>query len=113
MMKQAPVERPAPEALTGTAPSAAPQGTCAAEGKARARTRLWVVGGAALVATVLVGSLVAATLPRLNQAKELNAAASQAASSPPLVSVATARRAPADVERTFPGNALAFSQAAL
>jgi RND family efflux transporter MFP subunit len=60
-----------------------------------------------------VGSLVAATLPRLNQAKELNAAASQAASSPPLVSVATARRAPANVERTLPGNALAFREAAL
>jgi RND family efflux transporter MFP subunit len=68
---------------------------------------------AALVATALIASLVAATLPRLRHQKELDAAAAQTASSAPLVSVATARRAPATMEKILPGNALPFREAAL
>jgi RND family efflux transporter MFP subunit len=113
MTKPVSVENPASGALTAYAPFPATQGTSAVEGKARGRTWRWAVGGAFLVVTALAGSLVAATLPRLTQAKELDAAAAQAASSPPLVSVATARRAPATMERTLPGNAQAFREAAL
>ncbi len=107
------VENPAPDALAADAPLPASQKAAVAEGKARGRTRLWAVGGAVVIAVVLVGSLVAATLPRLNREKELDAAAAQAANSPPLVSVATARRAPENTEITLPGNALAFREAAL
>ncbi len=71
------------------------------------------IGGAALIVAALVAALVMATLPRLNREKELDAAAAQTAASPPLVSVATARRAPANMEKTLPGNATAFREAAL
>jgi RND family efflux transporter MFP subunit len=57
--------------------------------------------------------LVAATLPRLRHERELEAEAARAAASPPRVTVATARRAPATSELTLPGNALAFREAGL
>jgi RND family efflux transporter MFP subunit len=80
---------------------------------ARRRVGHWTLGGTALLATALLGSLVAATLPRLAHDKELEVAASQVAANPPVVSVATASRAPATMERTLPGNAQAFREAAL
>ena len=95
---------------------AAPEapGTAAPEAKVQAgrRSGHWVLGGGTLAAVALAGSLVAATLPRLRHEQELDAAA-RAAGSPPLVSVATARRAPATSELTLPGNAQAFREAAL
>jgi RND family efflux transporter MFP subunit len=77
------------------------------------RTGYWVLAIGSLAAVGLAGSLVAATLPRLRHAQELDAAAARAAGSPPRVSVATARRAPATSELTLPGNAQAFREAAL
>jgi RND family efflux transporter MFP subunit len=72
-----------------------------------------VLGIGSLAAVALAGSLVAATLPRLRHAQELDAAAARVAGSPPRVSVATARRAPPTSELTFPGNAQAFRETAL
>jgi RND family efflux transporter MFP subunit len=117
MTNQLSVENPAPQAPGAATPSPGPQAPSAsegkpAEGKPSPRWRVGLVI-AALVVTVLVGALIAATLPRLDNQKKLDAAAAQAASSPPLVSVATARRAPATMERTLPGNAQAFREAAL
>jgi RND family efflux transporter MFP subunit len=83
------------------------------ETKAHRRAGYWTFGGVALLGTALVGSLVLATLPRLQHDKDLESAAAQVANSPPLVSVATARRAPAASERTLPGNAQAYREAAL
>jgi RND family efflux transporter MFP subunit len=108
MTNQLSVENPAPQAPQ--APSASDGKPAGAKPSPRWRLRLAI---AAIVGTVLVGSLIAATLPRLNNQKKLDAAAAQAANSPPLVSVATARRAPATSDRTLPGNAQAFREAAL
>jgi RND family efflux transporter MFP subunit len=66
-----------------------------------------------LVVVSLAGSLVAATLPRLRHEKELDAAAARVADSPPVVTVASARRAPSTSELTLPGNAQAYRGAAL
>jgi RND family efflux transporter MFP subunit len=83
-----------------------------AQGKARGRPGRWALGIGSLAALALSGSLVATTLPRLRHERELEAAAARAGS-PPVVSVATARRAPATSEITLPGNAQPFRQAAL
>jgi RND family efflux transporter MFP subunit len=55
---------------------------------------------------ILVGMGVAGTLPRLRREHGLKTAASEAASTPPAVSVVVARQAPADRERLLPGNSL-------
>ncbi len=96
-------------------PAAAPASPTSPEsnGKGRGRSGHWMLGGGALLALALAGSLVAATLPRLRHQKQLDAAATRAADSPPSVAVATARRAPADSEQTLPGNAQAFREAAI
>ena len=73
----------------------------------------WVLGIGGLLAVSLAGSLVAATLPRLRHEKELDAAAARTADSPPVVTVASARRAPPTSELTLPGNAQAYRGAAL
>src|SRR5262249_49665151 len=67
----------------------------------------------ALAAVAAAGALVTATVPRLRHEKELSAAAARAADSPPRVSVATARRAPATSELVLPGNALPYRDAPL
>jgi len=72
-----------------------------------------VLVGGILVAITLAAALVAATLPRLQHEKQLNTAVAQVASSPPRVSVVTARRAPATSQHVLPGNAQAFREAAL
>jgi RND family efflux transporter MFP subunit len=76
-----------------------------------ARLRVIVIVG--LVALILVGSLVAATLPRLRHRQELDAAATRNAEALPRVSVATARRAPETSELVLPGNAQGFRDASL
>ena len=73
----------------------------------------WVLLFGIVVALTCVAGLVAATLPRLRQEKQLNTAAAQAANSPPRVLVVTTRRAPATSEHVLPGNAQAFREAAL
>ena len=93
-------------------------GTTQVMGALRAATRpnrrgRWVLGVGGLVVVSLAGSLVAATLPRLRHEKELDAAAARVADSPPVVTVASARRAPSTSELTLPGNAQAYRGAAL
>jgi RND family efflux transporter MFP subunit len=61
-----------------------------------------------LLVAILVGLLAAGTLPRLSHEQELNAAATEAAQTPPAVSVVVARKAPPDRERLLPGNSLAL-----
>jgi RND family efflux transporter MFP subunit len=111
MTQQPPAAQSAP-AVPGPAPAAAPTAR-ESQGKAGGRPGHWVLGVGSLAAVVLAGSLVAATLPRLRHAQELDAAAARAAGSPPRVSVAVARRAPATSELTLPGNAQAYREAAL
>jgi membrane fusion protein, multidrug efflux system len=79
----------------------------------RGLPRYWVRGGAILVVLVLAGSLFAAAIPRWQQQRELDAAVQSATSRPPAVAVAIARKAPLSSERTLPGNALPFREAAL
>jgi RND family efflux transporter MFP subunit len=74
--------------------------------------RLALVGGA-LVVLALAGGLVAGTLPRLRRTQELDAAAAQAASAPPRVTVTTVRRDTADAERVLPGTSLPLLEAAM
>jgi RND family efflux transporter MFP subunit len=111
MTLQPPAGQPAP-AVPGPAPAAAPT-VLESKGLAGGRSGHWVLGVGSLAAVALAGSLVAATLPRLRHEQELDATAARAAGSPPLVAVATARRAPATSELTLPGNAQAFREAAL
>ncbi len=107
MSQQSSVEKPAPEE----------SGVAALPSKPREQPRgwsgHWVLGGGAMTVVLLAGALIAATVPRLRHDKELDAAAARSASSPPIVSVAIARRAPVDSELTLPGNALPFREAAL
>jgi RND family efflux transporter MFP subunit len=102
-----PVETPESKVLNDDTPSV--------ESKAQSGKRLGrkVMVVAALVAVILAGSLVAATLPRLRHQKELAAAATQSANEPPRVAVGTARLAPATSELNLPGNALPFRESAL
>jgi RND family efflux transporter MFP subunit len=112
MTKQPSVEIPAPVAAGFTEPTRAATADGPNE-NANSRSGNWLLGIGCLVAFAFAGSLVATTVPRLRHAKELDAAAARAAVSPPGVSVATARLAPATSEVTLPGNALAFREAAL
>jgi RND family efflux transporter MFP subunit len=72
-----------------------------------------VVGGSALALVVLGGALAVGAVPRLRQERALDAAAAEAASRPPRVDVALARRAPAGSERVLPGNARPLLEASL
>jgi RND family efflux transporter MFP subunit len=69
-----------------------------------------IAAGAVLA---LAGALVAGTLPRWRQTAEVDAAAAAAAHSRPRVPVVVARRAPADLQRTLPGNSLPLLEAGL
>jgi RND family efflux transporter MFP subunit len=113
MTQQSSVEMPVAEAPGAAVPT--PAAPTAAEPKAKVHSHSgrWVLGIGGLVAVALGGSLVSATLPRLRHEKELDAAAARAADSPPVVTVATARRAPPTSELTLPGNAQAYRGAGL
>lgn len=91
---------------------ASPQRT-EAEGQSRRRAgrRLVVIG--VLIVLALGGALTAGTLPRLWQQQRLDAAATQAASQPPRVTVAVAKRMAPTAERILPGNSLPLMEAAL
>ena len=73
----------------------------------------WLLGGAGLIVVALAASLAAVAWSRHVHAKELAEAASRAADSPSIVTVASVRRAPSTSELTLPGNAQAFRGAAL
>src|SRR5438552_1150750 len=103
MSQQETVEKSAPEA-TGSATSP-PAPSKHEEPTAKPPSGHWVLVGGISVAIMLIGAFVAATLPRRQREKELNAAASQAASSLPRVSVVTARAAPATSQHVLPGSA--------
>ena len=111
MSQQETVVQAAPEMFGSAAPSPAPPQPREPNGKPSSGR--WVLVGGILVAITLAAALVAATLPRLQHEKQLNTAVAQVASSPPRVSVVTARRAPATSQHVLPGNAQAFREAAL
>ena len=111
MSQQETVVQAAPEMFGSAAPSPAPPQPREPNGKPSSGR--WVLVGGILVAITLAVALVAATLPRLQHEKQLNTAVAQVASSPPRVSVVTARRAPATSQHVLPGNAQAFREAAL
>ena len=67
----------------------------------------------ALAVATLTGALVAGTLPRLRQTRELVQAAAEPFSRPPRVSVVTARLASTDAERVLPGNTLPLLEASI
>ena len=111
MSQQETVVQAAPEMFGSAAPSPAPPQPREPNGKPSSGR--WVLVGGILVAITLAAALVAATLPRLQHEQQLNTAVAQVASSPPRVSVVTARRAPATSQHVLPGNAQAFREAAL
>lgn len=79
-----------------------------------ARPQGWRVLAIALVViAVLVGLFLMGTLPRLRDQETLAAEANAAATAPPRVMTAVARRAALQSARILPGNALAFQQAVL
>jgi RND family efflux transporter MFP subunit len=107
MIQHLTAETPAPKELSTD--------TLSDERKAQSGKRLGrkVMAVAALVAAILAGSLVAATLPRLRHKQELDSAADRSANEAPRVAVGTARLAPATSELNLPGNAVAFRESAL
>jgi RND family efflux transporter MFP subunit len=97
---------------SGSAPLPNPSPSRGGRGRGGgAGRRLLVIG--ALIVVALAGALVAGTLPRLRQEREVNAAAAQVAAAPPRVTVAVARRSGASAERVLPGNSLPLLEAAL
>jgi RND family efflux transporter MFP subunit len=66
-----------------------------------------------LAAVVLAGALVAGTVARFRQKREVNAAAAEATTARPRVTVATAHTAGPDAERVLPGNAQPLLDAGL
>jgi RND family efflux transporter MFP subunit len=73
----------------------------------------WLLVAGGLFAVALAVSLVAVALARLKHARQLAEAASREANSPPIVTVASVRRAPSTSELTLPGNAQAYRATAL
>src|SRR5207237_522021 len=82
-------------------------------GDSRRRAGPRVLALVASIAVALAGGLAAGILPRLRHDQQLDASASQAASEPPRVAVAVARRVAPDAERVLPGNSLPLMEAAL
>jgi RND family efflux transporter MFP subunit len=78
------------------------------------RRHPWRVAGVAALAVVGLAAAVAlGAIPRLKQERALDAAALEAASTSPSVSVATVKQAPPDAERVLPGNAQPLMEASL
>src|SRR5262249_32814405 len=73
--------------------------------------RVRALSAFALVA--LAGALVAGTMPRLKQQRQVEAEAAEAASSAPRVAVAVAREAAPQAERVLPGSSQPLLEAAL
>ena len=73
--------------------------------------RVLAIGAIAVV--LLVGALIGGTLPRLQQAREVNAAAADVSAAPPRVTVVTVQRAAPDAARVLPGYSLPLLDAAL
>jgi RND family efflux transporter MFP subunit len=81
------------------------------DSRRRAGPRLLMIG--VLIVALLAGALTLGTLPRLWQQRRLDDGATQAASQPPRVSVAIAKRIAPTAERILPGNSLPLMEAAL
>jgi RND family efflux transporter MFP subunit len=77
----------------------------------RAGWRFLVIG--VLIIMALAAALTVGMLPRLWQRQKLDAAATQAASQPPRVTVAIAKRVAPTAERILPGNSLPLMEAAM
>ena len=71
------------------------------------------LGMGALAAVALAGALIAGTLPKWKQTQKIDGAAAEAASAPPKVTVAVARRFAPNAERVLPGNSLPLMEASL
>lgn len=100
-------------ALPTSDPGSQPSAPTEAEVSSRkhAGRRLLAIGG--VVFTILVGAVVAGTLPRLRQEKAVNAAASEVATALPRVTVAVAKKVTPEAERVLPGTALPLMEAAM
>jgi RND family efflux transporter MFP subunit len=61
----------------------------------------------------VAGALTAGTLPRLRQAREVDAAAAEVSSARPRVTVTVARQVAPDAERVLPGNSVPLREAGL
>jgi RND family efflux transporter MFP subunit len=110
MITQSTAWIPSPEAGVPSAQPAAPE---RAGPRSRRRTGFLVFGGGALVAAALAAALTAGTLPRWRQKQNVDAAAAEAASAPPQVTVTTARQSAPDAERVLPGNIQPLLDAAI
>ena len=81
------------------------------ESRRWAGRRILVSGAVAIV--TLAGALVAGTLPRMQQQRELDVRAIQAATQRPRVNVVVAKKMEPTAERILPGNSLPFKEASL
>src|ERR1700722_10943665 len=92
-------------------PAGPVQTDAAVSSRTRAGRRILVIGIVAVI--ILAGALIAGTLPRLAQQRTVDAAAAQAATAPPRVTVAVARPMASDAERVLPGTSLPLLEAAI
>jgi RND family efflux transporter MFP subunit len=97
--------------VTPALPQAAAHGAVVAARAGRSGWKLPVFGFLAIAAVAGMGT--AGALPRWQHENELQAQLSEAASTPPTVSVAVARSAPAQVEQLLPGNSLPLFETAV
>jgi RND family efflux transporter MFP subunit len=103
--------KPNLEAPAEGAPSA--ESPAVARGGRRGWTGISALGVGGLAAVALTGALTAGTLPRWKQERAVDAAAADAASAPPRVTVVVARPMATEAERVLPGTALPLLEAAL
>ncbi|HEV3022645.1 MAG TPA: efflux RND transporter periplasmic adaptor subunit [Pirellulales bacterium] len=109
---------PAQTDKIATAPPATPQSASQHPGAEEVTTvrpwrSVWVIAIVLLLVVALAGLAVTATLPRIANERNLDAAAAQVSTAKPRVTVAQARRPAATADRVLPGNALAVDNAAI
>ena len=91
----------------------APSAPSVAERESRRRAGRRLLAIAIVVVVGLAAALAAGTLPRLQQSRDVNAAAAETAAAPPRVTVAVAHPREAAVSRVLPGNSMPLLEASL
>jgi RND family efflux transporter MFP subunit len=103
---------PATHPGTIPTPSSPATGKWAGDRRSRGRSAAFIATGV-LATTALAGLASLGTIPRLQHAVELEAKAAATAAMPPVVNVATARRASGTAERLLPGNSAPLYETAI
>jgi len=77
------------------------------------RVGRWVLAIGTVMVILLVVALIGGTLPKLRREREVNAAAAEAAATPPRVPVAIVKRMVPEAQRVLPGTSLPLLEASM